>query len=44
VNGKPPGFLRLLWRMAGDWLYGLLISFGWQPREEQGKPQEPPVS
>jgi len=47
VNGKPPGFLRLLWRMAGDWLYAILDSLS-KPtaseRERERKDREPPVS
>lgn len=36
MNGfKPPGRLQLLLRMLGDLVYGLLISFGWQPKEQR---------
>ena len=33
-------------RWLGDWAYAILISLGWQPREERGKPRppEPPAS
>lgn len=34
---RPPGRLRLLLDMAGDLLYGLLTSLGWQPRAEREK-------
>jgi hypothetical protein len=30
---KPPGKLRLLLRALGGYLYGILISLGWQPKE-----------
>jgi hypothetical protein len=36
VNGfTPPGRLRLLLMWLGDLVYGLLISLGWQPREQR---------
>jgi hypothetical protein len=35
VSGKPPGLLRRLARVAGSWLYAVLITFGWQPREDR---------
>lgn len=42
---SPPGRLRLLGWWLGDLLYGVLISFGWEPREAREKagpgPQEP---
>lgn len=30
-------------RWLGDWVYAILISLGWTPREEEDKP-EPPAS
>jgi len=47
VNGfKPPGRLRLLIDMAGDLLYGLLVTLGWQPKEqrEDGEGGKPPAA
>ena len=32
----PPGKLALLLRALGGWLYGILLSLGWQPKEERG--------
>ncbi len=37
--------MRTLIRWLGDWVYAILISFGWQPREERGRPEkEPPAA
>jgi hypothetical protein len=36
--------LRLLLMWAGDWVYGLLVSFGWQPSEQQEGDGQPPSS
>jgi hypothetical protein len=44
VSGTRPGLLRLIADTAGDWIYAILISLGWQPRTEREKPQEEPPS
>ena len=32
---RPPGKLKLLLRALGGYLYGILISLGWQPKGER---------
>lgn len=27
-------------RWIGDWVYAILVSLGWQPREERDRPEE----
>ena len=42
----PPGFLRLLWRMAGDWVYAILASLSKPSDSERSRheKEKPPVS
>jgi hypothetical protein len=35
-------FLRALGRYLGDWVYGILITFGWQPKEERSDSEKQP--